>query len=300
MSSRSRPELTQTARSAPTRKLIAACAAIAMLAGACGSGDDEQADASTTVTSAAETETETVTETTEREVNEEVAEEGDIEPETTTTTEAPAETTTTAAPDLGGPSEFGPAEGQPLAVISVRYDDELNFRAGPGTDEDIVRRVAPLDDTVITAAGEAWAFERSVWWKVTIDGEEMWANQRFLGMLGSTTNLFDLIAGELDTLEYDSLQDLTAAIADARSGEDPAPDFEYATEPLAFDSGDAFVVVDFTGFLDDASNGERMRIEAEVIVGDDADEVGVPIGVRLTDVEIVPFCSRGVFEGGCI
>lgn len=299
MSSISRHESTRAGTLAPVRTLIAVCASIVLLAAACGSGDADQAEGSTTLTSAAETET--VTETTQREINEEVGEEGDIEPETTTTTEAePEETTTTAAPDLGGPIEFGPAEGQPLAVISVRYDDELNFRAGPGTDEDIVRRVAPLDDTVITAAGEAWAFERSVWWKVTIDGEEMWANQRFLGMLGSTQSIFDEVADELDTLEYDSLQDLTDAIADALTIEEPAPDSEYVTEPLAFDSGDAFVVVDFVGYLDDALRGDRLRIEAEVIVGDDADEVGIAIGVRLTDVEATAICARGVTEGLCL
>lgn len=284
-----------------TRPAIALVCA-AMLASACGSGGSEEADeAPTTSIEETETVTETARDVSDLEVNEEVAEEGDIEPETTTTTTAePEPTTTTTAPDLGGPIDFGPAEGQPLAVISVRYDDELNFRAGPGTGEDIVRRVAPLDDTVITAAGEAWAFERSVWWKVVIDGEEMWANQSFLGMLGATTSVFGDVEASLDTLEYDSLQDLTDAIADARTIEEPAPDLEYVTEPLSFDSGDAFVVVDFVGFLDDALRGERLRIEAEVIVGDDADEVGVPIGVRLTGVESTSICARGVTEGLCL
>lgn len=299
MSSILRHRSTSVAPGGTRRRFWAALTAVALLAGACGSGDGDDAAESTTTTAAAETET--VTETTPREVNEEVAEEGGIEPEpTTTTTTEPEPTTTTAAPDLGGPIEFGPAEGQPLAVISVRYDDELNFRAGPGTDEDIVRRVAPLDDTVITAAGEAWAFERSVWWKVVIDGEEMWANQTFLGMLGATSSIFDEVEAELDTLEFASLQAMTEAITDARTVEEPAPDLEYVTEPLSFDSGDAFVVVDFVGFLDDAVSGERLRIEAEVIVGDDADEVGVPIGVRLTDVEATVICSRGVTEGLCL
>ena len=232
-------------------------------------------------------------------------------PETTETTaapttEPPAETTTSteaaSEPDDGDlpgtPFDFGPAAGQPLIVVGVRYDDSLNFRARPGVGESIVTDIAPLVDATITAAGEARQVNDSIWWKVIVNGSEAWANQKFLGMPGATRSIFDEVAAELGVLKADSLEDMVDMVLEARNyDEDPPLRIEFSGEPLAFEGVGAFAVVDVLGFGDDALRGERLRIEVD-IVQDAPDE---PIQfVVLTEVESQAICSRGVTEGLCL
>ncbi len=283
---------TAAAMSNARKPISALLIALSLFAAACGGSDvstDASGDGETTVSGDEVTTTE-----------------ADAEPETTTTAEPETTTTaepTTTRPSEGEPLDFGPAEGQELAVIGVRFDDELNFRAGPGTDQDVIRSVAPLVETpIIVAAGEAWAFDTSIWWKVTIEGEEMWANQTFLGMLGEPTSIFAEVALTLeagDGLEGSSVEAIAEAVAASRTSEEPLPSVEFPGEPLAFDTGEGFAIVDLVGFLDDAVLGERLRVEVEFEVGED-DGSDEPVVYRLTDVIATPICARGVSDGLCL
>ncbi len=265
---------------------------VALLSAACGGSDG----------ATIELDADETTSTTEADPVDNGDGDGDDEISAGDDTDQPADTVTTtesSAPAAEGePLDFGPTEGQPLNIVNVRYDDVLNFRAGPGTDAEIVLSIAPLaEGNTIVAAGEAWAFERSVWWKVTVAGEEVWANQSFLGMLGDSVSVFDDVSAELASLEAATLEELALAVADTRWLEEPAPTIEIAGEPTAADAIGGFTIVDLVGFLDDSVKGERLEVVVDFVLSEDESE---PSTVVLVDVVATPICARGVDQGLCL
>lgn len=201
----------------------------------------------------------------------------------------------------GEPLDFGPRAGTELTVVGVDFDDVLNFRAEPDPSSEILAIAVPTADVEILALGEAWAAPTGVWWKVSIDGQEAWANQRFLGGSGAPADIFAVVAAELVTLEYESLEDASRAVAATRASTDPASRIVFATEPLAFDAIGGFVTIDVLDIGDDSVKGERLRIEVEFVFDEDGDEGAQDLlGVIVTAVEATPICGRGVSAGLCV
>lgn len=222
--------------------------------------------------------------------------------------DGPALSTTTPADEDGGddiegqPLDFGPQVGTGLAIVGVAYDDELNFRDGPSVGADIVTSLAPLsDDLDMSALGEAWAAPSGVWWKVAVVGEEVWANQAYLGSLGSTFDGFDAVASELGVLKFEDVESAALAVAATRASDEPESRFVFAGEPLAFDVG-GFAIVDVLDLGDDSVKGERLRIDVDIVFDAESGEPGAQdvAFVVLTGVDITPICGRGTSEGLCV
>ena len=83
-----------------------------------------------------------------------------------------------------------------IAVIGVRFDDVLNLREKPGTDQTILKGLAPTYDNMV-AQGETWQMPSSFWYKVDADGTVGWVSARFVAYLGNVTDDTSRIVGIL-------------------------------------------------------------------------------------------------------
>ncbi|MFT7602406.1 MAG: hypothetical protein ACI8TP_005375 [Acidimicrobiales bacterium] len=204
--------------------------------------------------------------------------------------------------DLQGEAlDFGPAAGTQLVVVGVDYDDVLNFRVDPDPSSVIVATAAPLaEDVVIIATGDASTVPGSTWWRVTINGEGAWANQKFLGAEGSADSVFAEVAADLDSLDFATAEGLVDAVAATRASAEPESRIVYAGEPLGFDAIGGFAVADVLDLGDDSRKGERLRIEFELIYDEASGEEGAQevAGVRLSSVTAKLICGRGVTADG--
>lgn len=253
----------------------------AMLFAACG-GD---AGDGTTTTSVADTTTTTAPTTTST----------TSAPTTTTTsfattTTAPATMTTVTAPGglPGEPIEFGPADGDTLAVIGVAHDDVLNLRAAPGADQQILDGIPPLHDA-LTALGQTRELPGSFWIAVDFEGTEGWVNLRYIGYLGDTTDETAAVVGQLgDAAGAETMLDLGFIVADSMASDEPASDIVLVVAPTVGDLGE--VTYDVIGLGDDALRGVRVHVFGQPI-----DE-----GFALDTVEVTVLCGRGVDGGACV
>ncbi len=296
------------ARTLPGRSgsaLVAVVGSFCLLVAACGSDEPAESTATSVVES---TTTVATSEDSDRTI---VTADGDAEAEasedSTTTTEADEPTTTEAdepaGDDVAGePLDFGPSAGTGLAIVGVAYDDTLNFRSEPSPGAEVLESFGPLSDDLDTSAlGEAWAAPSGVWWKVNVAGTEAWANQAFLGGLGTTFNAFDEVAAEFGVLKFETVEAAALAVAETRASVDPESRIVFAGEPLAFEVG-GFAIVDVLDLGDDALKGERIRVEVDIVFDADSGEEGAQdvAFVVLTNVEITPICGRGVSGGLCL
>lgn len=287
-------------------KLVAALAGFCLLTAACGSDAEQSATSSTAepaTTVANEQDSDRTVVTTDEDAD------GVAVEEATTTTEA-AEPTSTEADEepppaeegvAGEPLDFGPSAGTGLAIVGVAFDDTLNFRSEPSPGAEILQSFGPLSDDLDTSAlGEAWAAPSGVWWKVSVAGTEAWANQAFLGSLGTTQVAFDEIAAEFGVLKFETVEAAALAVAALRASDDPESRIVFAGEPLAFEVG-GFAIVDVLDLGDDSVKGERIRVDVDVVFDEASGEEGAQdvAFVVLTNVEITPICGRGVSGGLC-
>ncbi len=194
----------------------------------------------------------------------------------------------------GDPFDIGPPAGERLDVVGVAHDDVLNFRARPNVASPVRATVAPLaDQPVVLSQGQGRLLVRSAWWFVTVDGQELWANVAFLGMLGESRDVFGELDGQLDELQATSVAALAGDIAGARAGGGPEPTITFASDP-AGGSGSRQVVVDILGYGDDALKGERFTLT----LTDDGVDPG--FALRLVAARAEPICGRGVSNGACV
>lgn len=207
--------------------------------------------------------------------------------------EVPARGGQTGEP--GPPAAKGPEAGTVLDVVGVRYDDALNFRVDPDPSADIVATARPdvaqrSEDAVIVAIGEAATSGTSVWWQVTVDGEEAWANSRYLGVLGVGGDTPELI-----DLEATGDQGLENVVAEARS---PGDATGVLLEVVGVDAISSVFSIDVLGGYGDGVKGERFEIEAYNIKADDPDATPYVIGARIMSAVRIPICEFGVDPGG--
>ena len=211
----------------------------------------------------------------------------------------PPETTTTVPPSTtssvpGEPLFFGTAAGTELGIVGVEIDDTLNFRTQPAATADIVASILTLDDSYsIISRGDSWLAPSSVWWHLTVDGEEAWANQKYLAAIGLT----DDITGELKVFSAATLRELGLTIAESRASVDPASTIVVVAESLGDNSSLAEIIIDVIGLGDDSLKGERLHVFANVTYADDGETVAA---FELKSVERTLLCSRGVSDGLCL
>jgi hypothetical protein len=201
----------------------------------------------------------------------------------------------TPAPDTPPPP--APADGQALVIVAVADDDVLNFRVEPDPSADIVDTARPdiaqyPRTTEILATGLARSVGSSTWWQVTVDGQEVWANARYLGVLGpvddATADLVDLEATGDATLED--------VVAEAR----PYPG---AWGTMVFlegvDAISSYATIDVLGPVGPGIKGERFLIEAGNLI-DYSDEDAQFLGYRIWTAQRTLICEVGLdSSGGC-
>ncbi len=249
---------------------------LALLAAACGSTAETTTTAppattaEPTTTTAAPTTTAATTTTT-----------------TTTTTTEPPTTTTTTLP--GDPIDIGPRAGDRIAVVGVEFDDVLNLRAAPGTDQEILRGLEPTYDRLI-AKGNARQLPASIWYEVDADGTVGWVSSRFVAYIGATDDITLAIVDDLGEIpRADTMLELADIVADVVKSDDPPSRVTVTVEPATGDLGE--VTIDVIGLGDDAVFGIRL-----VILGQPDDG-----GFSLMAVEQTSLCARGVdADGICV
>lgn len=206
------------------------------------------------------------------------------EPETSTSLQQSMTTTNTSPGLPGEPIDFGPAEGDTLAVIGVAHDDVLNLRSAPGADQHILGGIPPLYDALI-ALGETRQLPGSMWIAVDFDGAEGWANLRFIAYLGDTTDATAEIVENLgEAPAAETMLDLGQIVAQSLASDEPASDIVLTVAPVVEDLGE--VIYDVIGLGDDAVRGLRVHV-----FGQPGDE-----SFTLHSVEITTLCGRGVTE----
>ncbi len=193
------------------------------------------------------------------------------------------------------PAPKAPEAGTVLEVVGVRFDDVLNFRVDPEPSANIVATARPdtverPETTVIIATGEAAISGSSVWWQVTVDSQEAWANSRYLGVLGAGSD-----APELIDLEATGDQGLEDVVAEARS---PGDATGVLLEVVGVDAISSIFSIDVMGTYGNGVKGERFEIEAYNIKAEDPDATPYVIGARIMSATRIPICEFGLDAGG--
>lgn len=206
----------------------------------------------------------------------------------TSTTTAPSTTTDTSALP-GEPFDLGwPAAGDTLAVAGVSYDDQLNVRAGPGTDQRVLAALAPTATDAV-ATGRTRALDASIWHEVRVGGVTGWVSAAYVAYIGATDDATAAIVEQIGRPTTADMESMATLVADHLTESD---DLARSVVSQAPGQGDlAEVTVDVVGFGDDSVLGVRLRIFAES--GSD--------GYTLRTVEETVLCRRGVSgDGVCI
>ncbi len=205
----------------------------------------------------------------------------------TTTTTVPTTTTTTLP---GEPIDLFPQDGDVLAVVGISFDSELNVRAAPGTDQDVVTRLGPLTDDVV-ATGQERQLSDSIWYEITADGVTGWASSAYLAWIGETSDVTAAVIEELgETPTAETMLDLGLTVALSQSVEEPESRIRVAKSPSVTDLGE--VTYDVIGLGDDAVFGLRLKIFGTPDAGGDS--------FTLKTVESTALCARGITaEGLC-
>ena len=188
----------------------------------------------------------------------------------------------------GEPFDLGPQAGDLLGVVGVAFDDVLNVRIGPGTDQPVLAKLHPLDAEMI-ATGEHRILTQSIWNEVTVGVLRGWANSSFMAYLGSVDDITShLIAnsfdGEIPTAE--TMLDLGLLVADALKSDEPASRITVTVAPDVGDLGE--ITIDIVGLGDDAVLGIRI-----VVFGQPFED-----GFSLGSVERQLLCGRGLTDEG--
>lgn len=173
--------------------------------------------------------------------------------------------------------------------MGVAFDDVLNVRVAPGTNQTIVHELDPLADDII-ALGHNRTLPQSIWYQVEVDGITGWVSGAFVGYPGpvddATAQIIQLLGG---IPEADNMLDLGRAITEGVTTSEPPTRITVSVAPTIGDLGE--VTFDVVGVGDDAVAGFRLHI------------FGAPSGggFYLDTVETLNFCSRGVDpDGFCV
>ena len=198
-------------------------------------------------------------------------------PETTqgVTTEAPETTTGITPPESmpGDVIEFGPLEGDQIAVVGVAHDDTLNVRIAPGVEFDVIETLAP--DANMTAGGENRLLVDSFWVEIDSGSGKGWVNEAFVGFLGVTR---DIDLSTVSVAPAPTPEEFGLAVAQSFASVDPVSKVELVGV------ADTVVTYDVLGLGDDALKGLRLTIETTEI-----DE-----GFTVSGLQEQAICSRGL------
>jgi hypothetical protein len=278
--------------------VLATAIALALAAAACGDTDEETPSSlsvspgDTTTAASATTATAPPTTAGASTTPSSTSAAPDTSPSTSSqSTSAPSTSTPSTTAELPGEAiDFGPRAGDVLAVVGVDRNDVLNLRAAPGTDQEVLVRLAPLTDDLL-ATGHTRMLPRSFWIELDADGTVGWASLSFLGYLGGTddaTAELTALAGETPVAE--TLVDLATDVAALVASDEPRSRIRVSGAPAVGDLGE--VTVDVVGIGDDSVLGYRLRLFA---TPHESGEAWV-----LKSVERTVLCARGTDGELCV
>lgn len=216
---------------------------------------------------------------------------------TAPSTTASLNTTTT----IGGTwYDVGPAAGEILDVVGVRYDDVLNVRDQADVSGAIVATAAPFAaNPQLVSGGEGLLFNPNggAWWKVTVNGTQAWASSSFLGQISPnatdllpqlTADMASTTAPDLNTL----IVDIGAALADG-----PTPSVVLSTEPVGLDAIGSEATIDVINIGDLSIKGWRIQIQFNNVFDGINGQNPQIIGFELVSATGFPVCQKGAEAG---
>ena len=175
-----------------------------------------------------------------------------------------------------------------MAVVGVAHDDVLNFRVAPGTDSEVISKLAPTTTSLI-ATGRARSLPESIWFEVEVAQETGWVSSAYVGHLGLTDDATaEVIASLGSTPGAETMLDLGLTVAEVMASEDPPSRVVMSVAPIVGDLGE--VTYDVVGLGDDALGGIRLHVFGDPAEGGE--------GFVLSNVERTMICSRGVTDDG--
>ena len=218
----------------------------------------------------------------------------------------------------GEPYEYGPDEGDSLAVVGVDHDDILNVRDVPFGD--IIAtlglanpiafllevREAPSGEPIawydtwtgtIVATGRTRKLPTTIWHEVQVAGLTGWASGAYLAPIGLTdditAHLIDLL-GERPVA--DTLTELALLVGDTLASDEPPSRVVVTVGPSVFEAlGE--VTVDVLNIGDDSLLGYRLHIFATPSGDWMSDDPG-PFTLRTVERTILCYSHRGVTADG--
>ena len=193
-----------------------------------------------------------------------------------------------------GPLEIGPPAGQQLDVVGIDRDEVLSFRLAPDPTAPIVATSPPETPSqlspppTVVASGTGQFFGDQLWLQVTVDGVSGWGDSAFLGILGSSENVFLELQADMASLQAPTIEELAAAVAATRAG---------GVEPVvaindffAVDATSSEAWIDVIGIGDDVVAGERIRLLLDNI----EDATPEVVAYEITDAISTAICGRGI------
>ncbi len=183
--------------------------------------------------------------------------------------------------------DIGPPEGAEVGVRSVRFDDTLNVRLMPGTDQPVIVELDPTDSGLLMT-GRKRLLPGSSWWELDLGANGfVWASSAFLAPLAASRDdtawVIERLDGEVPfATELDDLGQAVAAVYADFDG--PEPSIVVVVEGSVGDLGE--ITIDVTNYPDDALAGDRLVIFATPDEG----------GFVLKSVEATALCRRGLTD----
>lgn len=161
--------------------------------------------------------------------------------------------------------------GDVLTVVGVAYDDTLNVRARPGTDQPVVTELTPTAEVSMT--GQAWRLPSSDWYEVEVGP----------GWVSADQNVEAETVAELGRLYIQEILSRDRLLVGADRGPLVGPRTEAVVSVAPTDDE---MTYDIVGFEDETYHGVRVRLVARRSEQSDPLTIDRP--------EITPLCSKGV------
>ena len=206
-----------------------------------------------------------------------------------TSTTATSTSSATALPGTDWP--YGLIkDGDVLAVMAVAYDDTLNLRAGPGTDQSVLATLGPTEVALVATGRQRLLPSSGIWTEVELDGTTGWVSSSFIAYMGGTDDFTSQYIADFGRSEAGTMEELGEIIAANVASEDPPSQIVRSVGASVGDLGE--VTYDVIGLGDDALAGYRLHIFA-------LDE-GSSGTFEVTSIERTTFCTRGLSGEACV
>jgi len=179
--------------------------------------------------------------------------------------------------------------GDLLAVMGVAHNDDLNVRAGPGTDQPVVTTLDPLAEDLV-ATGRGRILSASIWYEIEVGSETGWVSTAFIAFQGTTDDATAEFRLDHPDLRAETMIDLAQMVAEVYASDEPPSRIVQSTRASVGDLGS--VTFDVVGLGDDAVAGYRLHVFGA------PDEDGGE-GFSLRNIERTFFCSRGTSGRFC-